>query len=68
MQLRNLPSVDNVMGTEAVAGIVDNYSREWVVDLVRHELDQARERIRNGAAAPTALELAEFPFAGKFNR
>ena len=59
MQLRNLPSVDNVMGTEAVAGIVDNYSREWVVDLVRHELDQARERIRNGAAAPTALELAE---------
>ena len=59
MQLRDLPSVDSIMGTEAVAGIVDNYSREWVVDLVRHELDQARERVRNGAAAPTALELAE---------
>ena len=59
MQLRELPSVDSVMSTEAVAGIVDSYSREWVVGLVRRELDQARGRVRNGAAAPTALELAE---------
>ena len=59
MQLRNLPSVDSVMGTEAVAGIVESYSREWVVGLVRQELDQARKRVRNGATAPTALELAE---------
>ena len=62
MQLRDLPSVDSVMGTETVAGIVDNYSREWVVGLVRLELAQARERVRNGAAAPTALELAESVF------
>ena len=59
MQLRDLPSVDSVMSTESVAGIVDSYSREWVVGLVRRELDQARGRVRNGAAAPTALELAE---------
>jgi L-seryl-tRNA(Ser) seleniumtransferase len=59
MQLRNLPSVDTVMGTEAVAEIADKYSREWLVGLVRQELDQARERVRSGAAAPTALELAE---------
>ena len=59
MQLRDLPSVDSVMGTEAVAEIVDSYSREWVLGLVRQGLDQARERVRNGAAAPTATELGE---------
>ena len=59
MQLRNLPSVDSVMGTEPVAGIVDTYSREWVVDLVRQELDQARKRVRQGDAPPTTRDLAE---------
>ena len=59
MQLRDLPSVDSVMGTEMVAAIVDSYSREWVVGLVRQELDQARGRVRRGGAAPTAPELAE---------
>ncbi len=59
MQLRNLPSVDSVMGTDVVVGIVGAYNREWVVNLVRQELDQARKRVRQGDAAPTALELAE---------
>jgi L-seryl-tRNA(Ser) seleniumtransferase len=47
------------MGTDPVAGIVGAYSREWVVNLVRRELDRAREQVRQGDAAPTALELAE---------
>ena len=59
MQLRDLPSVDSVMGTDAVVGIVGAYRREWVVDLVRLELEQARKRVRHGEAAPTASELAE---------
>ena len=59
MQLRDLPSVDSVMGTDAVVGIVREYSREWIVDLVRQELAQARKRVRHGAAAPAASELAE---------
>ena len=59
MQLRDLPSVDSVLGTEPVVGIVDAYSREWVVDLVRQELDQARKRVRQGVAVPTTRELAE---------
>ena len=59
MQLRDLPSVDSVMGTDAVVGIVEAYRREWVVDLVRLELDEARERVRHGSAAPTASELAD---------
>ena len=59
MQLRDLPSVDSVMGTDAVVGIVGAYSREWIVDLVRQELDHARKRVRHGELAPSASELAE---------
>ena len=58
MQLRDLPSVDAIMGTDAVVGIVGTYRRAWVVDLVREELDQARKRVRQGSTAPTAAELA----------
>ena len=59
MQLRDLPSVDSVMSTDAVVGMAGAYSREWIVNLVRHELDQARKRILDGTAAPTVSELAE---------
>lgn len=59
MQLADLPSVDRVLGTEAVAGMVEAYRREWVVDMVRQELEEARDLVRQGAAAPTALELGE---------
>ena len=59
MQLRDLPSVDSVMGAEPVAGMVNGYSREWVVDLVRRELEQARARVRRGEGVPSAVEVAE---------
>jgi len=59
MQFRNLPSVDSVLSTDAVASAVKAYSRDWVVSLVRQELDEARAQVGNGATAPTAMELAE---------
>ena len=59
MQFRNLPSVDSVLSTDAVAGAVKAYNRDWVVSLVRQELDEARAHVAKGEAAPTALELAE---------
>ena len=59
MQFRELPSVDSVMSTDAVAGVVKKYSREWVLNLVRQELDQARKLVGQGASAPSAPELAE---------
>jgi len=59
MQFRNLPSVDSVLSTDAVASAVKAYSRDWVVSLVRQELDEARTRVGKGATAPTAMELAE---------
>ena len=59
MQFRNLPSVDSVLSTDAVAGAVKAYSREWVVSLVRQELEDARAQVGNGEDAPTAQELAD---------
>ena len=52
MQFRSLPSVDRVMASDAVAALTTSYPRDWVVDLVRQQLDQAREQIRQGGTAP----------------
>ncbi len=59
MQLRNLPSVDRLMANEAVADLAAVYSREWVVGVVREQLDLARREIRRGGKAPEADELVE---------
>ena len=59
MRFRDLPSVDSVLSAGPVAGVAQSYRREWLVSLVRRELDQARKRVREGGAAPTALDLAE---------
>ncbi len=58
MQFRNLPSVDSVLATPEVAAVASSFSREWVVELVRRELDQARNRIRQGGEAPGLEEVA----------
>ena len=58
MQFRNLPSVDTVLADKDVAAAAKSFDRDWVVDLVREELDAAREQIRQGAAAPDASFLA----------
>lgn len=58
MQYRNLPSVDSVLATTGVAEIASTFSRQWVVDLVRGELDLARERIKKGETAADLDEVA----------
>lgn len=59
MQFRDLPSVDRVMASDAVVALTASYPRDWVVDLVRQQIDQARNQIREGGAAPNTGELAE---------
>ena len=46
MQFRNLPSVESVMATEALVALAAEYSRPWLVDLVRRDLEQARQAVR----------------------
>ena len=59
MQFRDLPSVDRVMATDGMAGLTEAYPRDWVVDLVRRELDRARQKIREGGKAPSAGEVVD---------
>ena len=58
MQFRNLPSVDSVLATSEVAQAAVDFSRDWVVGLVREELEQARTRIRQGDDASGLEEVA----------
>ena len=59
MQFRNLPSVDSVLATPEVAAAAASFSREWVVELARGEIDAARQRIREGGEANGVEEIAE---------
>ncbi len=59
MQLRDLPSVDRVMASDGVAALAEAHSRDWVVEVVREQLDQARQKVRQGGKAPDAGELAD---------
>ena len=59
MELRNLPSVDSVMAIPPVVAVGAGYRRDLVVNLVRQQLDRARQEIRMGGSAPSAAELAE---------
>ena len=59
MQLRNLPSVDSVMALPTVVAVAAAYRRDLVVNLVRQQLDLARQEIRQGGSAPPASELAD---------
>ena len=58
MQFRSLPSVDSVLALPNVAAAAAAYSREWIVELAREELDAARQRIRQGGEADGAEEIA----------
>ena len=59
MQFRNLPSVDSVLAEDALAAVLAVYRRDWVVDRVRHQLDLARGKVRQGRAAPLAAAVAQ---------
>ena len=58
MQFRNLPSVDSVLALPNVAAAAAAYSRDWVVEVAREELDAARQRIRRGMEPDGAGEIA----------
>ena len=56
---RSLPGVDRVLSDQRVQELVERYSRQAVLDLVRDGLDRARQEVSGGAEAPTIDELIE---------
>ena len=57
-RFRNLPSVNDVLDDERVSRLVQEFSHEAVLRLVRVEIDRARDSIRNGDSPPGADLLA----------
>ena len=57
-RFRALPSVTDVLSHPQVAELVERYSHDAVVDLVREELEGARDTIRSGGEPPGTDELA----------
>ena len=55
--LRSLPSVDRLLSDERVRRLAESSSREAVVDLVRVEVAESREAVKEGAHPPGLDEL-----------
>ena len=58
-QLRNIPSVERVLSSDTLAWEMKAYSREWILSLVRQELDRARASVMTGAEAPSVEDMAQ---------
>ena len=56
---RDLPSVDRVLSDRRVQTLVDDYSHEAVLALVRSQLDEARAAIREGKRTPGLDDVAD---------
>jgi L-seryl-tRNA(Ser) seleniumtransferase len=60
---RNLPSVDEVLKTDAALLALDRHGRPAVITAVRAALDAARDAIRQGGTARAAADLASAALA-----
>ncbi|MEC9309162.1 MAG: L-seryl-tRNA(Sec) selenium transferase [Chloroflexota bacterium] len=58
MQYRNLPNVNSVLEQDCLQMALAKYKREWMVDLVRRGIEDARESITKGNDCPTVSEIA----------
>jgi len=56
---RNLPSVDRLLAHQEIGRLLQDYSRNSVLTLVRRSLEQARSSISNGATAPSSDQIVE---------
>ena len=54
---KSLPSVDRVLSDGRIQTLIEDFSRDAVVDLVRRELDEARNAIADGDSKTSLDEL-----------
>ena len=59
MELRNLPSVESVLSSKRIRSLAEEYTRDWVTNLVREQIDGARGDVRDGSRAPTVDEIVD---------
>ena len=58
-RLRDLPSIDQLLKSEAIAGAVERFGRPVVVDVLRKSLAEIRDKARDGGAIPPRAMIAE---------
>ena len=56
-RLRQLPSVDRLLGLEPAEALIEAYGREQVVDALRRALEGAREEVMSGEPVPDGEAL-----------
>jgi len=58
-RLRQLPSVDHLLGLEAVQELVDGFGRQPTVEALRETLDAVRGEVRGGGEVPDDPTLVQ---------
>ena len=53
-----MPSVESVLSSRRIRTLSEEYTRDWVTNLVREQIEDARGAIRMGSNAPTLEEIA----------
>ncbi|MFA9490662.1 MAG: L-seryl-tRNA(Sec) selenium transferase [Anaerolineales bacterium] len=59
MTMRDLPSVDFLLQSEAAEQLAESFGRGLLKEAVRESLDQARTSIREGSSAPSEEQILE---------
>lgn len=57
MSLRDLPSVDRLIGHDSAADLIGDFGRPLSLQALRAQLEQEREAIRAGSANPTIEQI-----------
>ena len=63
-QLRDLPSVDRLLGAPELQALASEHSQGLVVAAIRQVLAQARSRVQAGGVLPAHPELVQAAVAG----
>lgn len=67
-KLRQLPSVDRLLGLEAAQELVDAFGRQQTVEALRERLESARKAVRGGGPVPDTASLVESAASHLANR
>jgi L-seryl-tRNA(Ser) seleniumtransferase len=61
-RLRQLPSVDRLLGLDATQELIDAFGHQQTVDALRETLDAVRAEVREGAAVPDVASVVARAF------
>ena len=57
MEFRNLPSVESVLSNRRIRSLTEEYARDWVTNLVRDQIEEARVAIKTGSEDPVVDQI-----------